>query len=90
MVLIPVMGYVGALIALDANDRNGWIRIPGDLLIPGPDHMILVKLILTVVIGAIIYFLFMMLTFIIFRVVAPPKLGPTDAPPIHWKSKDQS
>lgn len=89
MVLMPVMGYVGSLLLLDENNKHSWIRIPNELLVPGPDHLLLVKAILTVVIGASIYFIFMMLTFIIFRIVAPPKLGPTDVPPVQWKSRDK-
>jgi quinol-cytochrome oxidoreductase complex cytochrome b subunit len=90
MVLIPVMGYVGAMIVLEANRMNSWIRIPGEVLVPGPDNLLLVKVILTVMIGAVIYFLFMMVTFIIFRIADPPKLGPKDAPPVHWKTKDKT
>jgi quinol-cytochrome oxidoreductase complex cytochrome b subunit len=90
MVLMPVMGYVGSLLLLDENNKHSWVRIPNELLVPGPDHLLLVKAIMTVVIGASIYFIFMMLTFIIFRIVAPPKLGPTDVPPVQWKSKDRS
>jgi quinol-cytochrome oxidoreductase complex cytochrome b subunit len=90
MVLIPVMGYVGALMVLEANRKNSWFRIPGEVLVPGPDNLILVKVILTIVIGAAVYFLFMMVTFIIFRIAAPPKLGPKDAPPVQWKTKDKS
>lgn len=90
MVLLPVMGYIGSLMVLEENRRQSWFRIPGDLLISGPDQLLLVKAILTVVIAAVLYFIIMMLTFIIFRIVAPPKLGPTDAPPVTWKNKDRS
>jgi quinol-cytochrome oxidoreductase complex cytochrome b subunit len=90
MVLLPVMGYIGALMILDENRRQSWFRIPSDLLIAGPDQLLLVKAILTVAIAAVLYFITMMITFIVFRIVSPPKLGPTDAPPVTWKNKDRS
>ena len=90
MVLVPAMGFGGALLVLDANSHNSWFRIPNQLLVPGTDHLLLVKGILTIIIGAIIYFLLMMLTFIIYRIFGPPRLGPQDAPPVQWKSQDKS
>lgn len=90
MVLVPVMGYAGAILFLDANSHKNWVRIPNQLYISGPDNLILVKAILTIIIGGVIYFLLMMLTFIIFRIFAPPRLGPTDAPPVQWKNEHKS
>jgi quinol-cytochrome oxidoreductase complex cytochrome b subunit len=90
MVLVPVMGYAGAMLFLDANNHNNWFKIPNQLYISAPDHLILVKAILTIIIGGVIYFLLMMLTFIIYRFFGPSRLGPTDAPPIHWKDEHKS
>jgi|WetSurSiteA1Bulk_404760.scaffolds.fasta_scaffold65340_2 quinol-cytochrome oxidoreductase complex cytochrome b subunit len=87
IVLLPVMGYLGAMVILDENKRQVWFRVPHALLVPGPDNLLLVKVILTIAIAAILYFIIMMITFIIFRIVSPPKLGPTDAPPVQWKTK---
>ena len=90
MVLVPLMGFAAASLFLDANNHNHWMRIPNQLYVSGPDNLILVKVILTVVFGGIIYFILMMLTFIIYRIFGPSRLGPTDAPPVHWKDDHKS
>lgn len=90
IILVPVMGYACAMLLLEANSHNLWVRIPNELYIAGPDNLLLVKAILTIIFGGIIYFLLMMLSFIVFRIFAPTRLGPTDAPPIHWKDDHKS
>ena len=89
IILLPVMGYLGSMVILEENETQRWFRIPSALFVSGPDQLLLVKAILTVIIAAILYFIIMMLTFIIFRIVSPPKLGPTDAPPVQWKTKNK-
>lgn len=87
-VLVPVLGYLGALLILDMNRTARWFKIPVQLLIPGADNLLLIKVIFTIIIGAIVYFILMLLTFIIYRYYGPKQLGPLDTPPVRWKSKD--
>jgi ABC-type multidrug transport system permease subunit len=89
-ILLPIMGYIGSLLILDENRRQRWFSYPQALIVPGSDQLLLIKVILTLGIAAVLYFIIMMITFIIFRIVSPPKLGPTDAPPVQWKNKDRS
>jgi quinol-cytochrome oxidoreductase complex cytochrome b subunit len=89
IVLIPVLGYIGALLVINSNKTNPWLTVPRALIVPGPDPLLLVKVILTIIIGAFVYFILMLLTFIIFRIFAPSSRGPFDVPPVHWKTKDK-
>ncbi len=88
MVLIPVLGYVGSLLVINSNTTRPWLRIPSQLIIPGPDPLILVKLILTILIGSFVYFVMMLITFIVYRLFRPSKKNPLDAPPLHWKNRN--
>jgi quinol-cytochrome oxidoreductase complex cytochrome b subunit len=90
IVLVPIMGYAGATLLLEENTMHQWFRVPGQLVVSGPDHMILVKLILTIIFGAVVYFLLMLVTFIIYRLFGPSRMGPNDVPPVRWKDQDRS
>jgi quinol-cytochrome oxidoreductase complex cytochrome b subunit len=89
IVLIPVLGYLGSLLILKTNQGNTWIRIPSQLIIPGPDPLLLVKAILTVIIGSFVYFVLMLITFVVYRIFGPSRMGPLDVPPLHWKTKSK-
>lgn len=87
--LIPALGYIGALLVIDSNKKEPWLTVPSQLIVGGSDPLILLKLILTLIIGALIYFLLMMIAFIIFGIFGSKEKGPYETPPIRWKSKDK-
>jgi len=81
MLLIPFLSYLAAVGLLQENAKQRWFPIPGDLLIRwGNDPMLGIKILLTLVIAFLLYLIFMMVTFILNRFIAPPRYGPTDAP----------
>ncbi|HTX80267.1 MAG TPA: hypothetical protein VMC62_11385 [Longilinea sp.] len=81
--LLPVLSYVGALVLLQSNTENNWFPIPSDWLVNfGNDPMLLVKVVLALVIMFILYAVFMLITFTLYRFFAPPRYGPTDVPPV--------
>ena len=89
IILIPVLGYIGSLLVIKSNITNPWLRIPEQIVVPGPDPLILLKIVLTILIGSFVYFVLMLITFIVYRLFGPSRLGPLDAPPIHWKNKNK-
>jgi hypothetical protein len=78
--LIPIIGFTGALMLLEANQEQGWVVIPYDFVAPGQDPLLYVKIGLTAVLSFILYTIFMMITFFINSAFGPKKYGPTDAP----------
>jgi hypothetical protein len=82
IILIPVISYFAGLLMLAANKLHNYVVIPADLIAPGGDPYLYIKIILTVVISFLIYALFMLITFVSHRLFAPSQFGPTDAPPI--------
>ena len=91
MLIIPFLSYVGAMALLQENAKEHWVRIPADMLIRwGNDPMIGVKVLLTVLIAFALYLLFMMVTFMLNRVIAPPRYGPTDVPQATYRGKKSS
>ncbi len=89
IVLIPVLGYVGSLLVIKSNAAQPWLRIPPQLIVPGPDPLILLKVILTILIGSFVYFILLLITFIVYRFFGPTRSGPLDVPPLHWKNKNK-
>jgi hypothetical protein len=85
MIMIPIMSYAGTLVLLDANRQQGWISIPPNLLAPGPEPLLYVKIIVTVFLMILLFGIFSLLTFIIYRIFAPPRYGPFDAPPVRYR-----
>lgn len=87
MVLIPFISYVGAMALIQMNNQQHWFPIPADLLIKWRDPMLLIKVILTIAVAFVLYLVFMLITFVLFRVMAPPRYGPYDVPPVTYKGK---
>jgi hypothetical protein len=84
--LLPILSYVGALVLLQKNAANNWYPIPNDLLLKiGNDPLLLVKVILALIIMFFLYTIFMLITFALYRVFAPPRYGPTDVPPARMR-----
>ncbi len=87
LVLAPVMGYAASVLFLDLNSINRWVPIPGDLLITAKDPYLLIKIILTLVFALLIFLLFQLITFFIYRVAGPSRYGPLDVPPVKYRGK---
>jgi hypothetical protein len=87
LVLAPVMGYAASVLFLDLNNTNRWVPIPGDLLIAAKDPYLLIKIILTLVFALLIFLLFQLITFFIYRVAGPSRYGPLDVPPVKYRGK---
>jgi hypothetical protein len=84
-VLIPIIGFTGALIVLDLNVENQWFTIPYDFYSQGQDPLLYMKIGLTAIISFILYIIFMMITFFINSALGPKRYGPTDAPQQKYK-----
>jgi hypothetical protein len=90
-ILIPIMAYYATLVVLDTNNQQGWFQIPADLYykggtpLLGGDPLLYVKIMGTVAISFIFYAVFMLVNFIVYSMFAPPRYGPLDAPPMHYR-----
>ena len=82
MIIIPGMSYAGAVLLVEANLKNNWLPFPREFYGP-PGHPLLYGEIgVTVLLSILGYLIFVIIYAIVYRFVGPPKLGPTDAPPI--------
>lgn len=83
MILIPILGWFGALYALDQR----WVPTPADLLVRWQDPMILIKVILALVIMFVLFAVFQMVAFILRRIFGAPRYGPYDVPNVTYRGK---
>jgi hypothetical protein len=84
-ILIPIMAYYSTLVMLDANNQQGWFQIPADLYYKSGDPLLYVKIMGTVAFAFLFYAIFMLIYFIVYSMIAPPRYGPLDAPPMHYR-----
>jgi hypothetical protein len=87
IILTPIMAYACALVLIDENTKQGWVRISRDMLSPYLDPLLYVKIGLTLGLMVIIYGIFSMLTFVLYRFMGPPRYGPLDVPPVSYRGK---
>ena len=87
IILTPILAYFGALALLEENSLHGWVKIPNDLIAPTADPLLYVKIILTLALIFAIYIVFMLITFVLYRIFAPPRYGPYDVPPVSYRGK---
>jgi len=96
ILLTPVLGYSAAMLLISENTKQGWFKIPADLIYRGGvyflpnDPLLYVKAILTLVLMFIIYFLLQLIAMILYRLVAPPRYGLYDVPSVSYKGKKRS
>lgn len=90
MVLAPVMGYFGSLMIIEANKQNKWFIVPRDFLASGPDSYLYVKIGLTIILAALIFFVLQFIGMIILRISGPDRYGPLDVPPIEGVKKHKA
>lgn len=87
LILTPILGYAGAVVLVNANKVENWVAFPADLFVKSADPYILIKIIVAVVLMFIIYGIFQLLTFFLYRVFGPSRYGPLDVPPVTYKGK---
>ena len=88
MILIPFISYFAGLLLINANKTSQWIAIPPELVAKiTSDPDLYLKIILTIAISLVIYFIFMLVTFVTYRFFGPRRYGPLDAPPIRRKAR---
>jgi uncharacterized membrane protein YdbT with pleckstrin-like domain len=82
LILAPVMGYYASLLLIEANAENGWFKIPRDILAPGADPNLYIKIGLTILMAFLIFFILQFVGILIYRIAGPERYGPMDVPPI--------
>ncbi len=90
IILIPILSYLGTLIILEENAKQGWFSIPRDLVSPVIEPYFYVKIIFTLVLMFVFYVLFMFVTAILTRLFAPPRYDVYDVPPQAFRGKKKS
>lgn len=87
LIFAPIMGYASSILLVDLNKEYKWIPVPRDLLISGSDPYLLIKIIITIVVAFIIFLLFQLITFFLYRVAGPSRYGPLDVPRVAYRGK---
>ncbi len=91
MVIIPIVAYSLSILLYKANLDQGWMAIPGGLIMRGwSDPTLLVKILLTVIIAFILYALVTFFSFFIYGIFGPSRYGPYDVPPSQFTGKKHS
>ncbi|MFN7036113.1 MAG: hypothetical protein ACK4SN_07070, partial [Bellilinea sp.] len=75
IVLTPILGYFGTIALLEENARQKWFVIPVDLLAPGADPLLYVKIGMTLILAFLIYFIFQFISMVLFRLLGPSRYG---------------
>lgn len=89
-ILIPILSYIGTLIILEENGKRGWFSIPRDLISQYVEPYLYVKIIITAVLMFVFYAIFLLVTALITRVLAPPRYSVYDVPPQAFRGKRKS
>lgn len=87
LILTPILGFGIAYLLVDENFKKGWIPIPYELLSPWLHQYLFIYAGLTLLVSFVLYGVFQLFTFLIYRFFGPSRYGPVDAPPIHHKVK---
>ena len=87
MIVTPIVGFFLTSLILAQNAIEGWFLIPRDLVAPGRDPYLYLKIGGTVVIVFVVYILFLFVTFLTYRIFGPKRLGPQDAPQTGYSGK---
>jgi hypothetical protein len=89
LVLIPLISYAAALVVLQEGPKRGWTSfITNEMMAPGADPFLYVKIGLTVVFMVILYMVFILFSFLIERMVGGSGYGPLDVKPEAYKGKE--
>ena len=88
-VLIPLLSYAGAVLLVDANLKNRWLDIPREFYWPPTNPLLASQLGVALLLSMFGYFIFVIIYLFIYKIVGPPKYGPTDAPPVKRTRKSK-
>ena len=88
MVVTPIVAFFMTTLILAQNATRGWFLIPRDLIAPGRDPYLYIKIGGTIVVVFIVYVLFLLVTFLTYRLFGPDRLGPQDAPQTSFTGKE--
>jgi len=81
MVIIPLVSYAGAVILVEANNKNFWVPFPKEFYGPAGNPYLYAEIGVTVLLSMFGYLFIVICYTIVYRFVGPPRYGPTDAPP---------
>ena len=87
LIFAPIMGYAASILLIDLNKQNKWMPIPKDLLISGSDPYLLIKIIITLAIAFLLFLIFQLITFFLYRIAGPSRYGPLDVPRVSYRGK---
>ncbi|MDX9849165.1 MAG: hypothetical protein RBT01_01535 [Anaerolineaceae bacterium] len=87
LILAPIMGYAASILLIDLNRVNKWMPVPRDLLIAGKDPYLLIKIIITLVVAFLIFLIFQLITFFLYKIAGPSRYGPQDVPRVAYRGK---
>lgn len=87
LIFAPIFGYFSSILLIEINKEYRWFPVPRDLLISGNDPYLIIKIILTIIVAFLIFLLFQLITFLIYKVAGPSKYGPTDVPRVAYRGK---
>ena len=87
LIIIPGISWVGSLLLIDENLKKGWFRITPDMIAPGADPLLYVKLFSTIFLTLVLFAVMYIIYFAIYRIIGPKRYGPLDAPMSNYKVK---
>lgn len=85
MILTPILAYASTLVLLMENAKRRWFAIPPDMIAPGADPYLYVKIILTVFFIIVFSAIFMLITFALYSLFGPSRYGPLDVEPTAYR-----
>lgn len=96
MIIIPVLAYAGAVLLIQANEKQHWLPMPRELTQPvtlpliGTINEFYILLIVTVLLMIIGFGVLTILYSLIYSTMGPPRLGPLDAEPVRTSPKKRT
>jgi hypothetical protein len=88
IILIPIISYAGTQLLIEYNNRTHIFPVPADLINQGSKYPLLyLQIGIFIIIALVLYTIFVLLTFIIFKFFGPSRYGPLDVPPIAYKRR---
>ena len=79
--ILPAISYLASKLILDENQTQNWFPIPEELYGPSQFPGLYAEIAVTAVILLFLLAVLMSIYMLVYRVIGPPRYGPTDAPP---------
>ena len=89
MIIIPGIAYAASVLLVEANLKQNWLPFPREFYGPPGYPLLYAQIGVTVLLSILGYLIFVIFYLLMYRFVGPPKLGPTDAPPIKRKGRNK-